>query len=37
MGLILSVLIFSELLVLYKEVRIAPDTCYDVVNCVDNL
>ena len=33
---VVSVLIFSELLILYENVRIAPDAWYNV-NCTDNL
>ena len=36
MGLISSVLTFSQLLVVYEKVRVAPDTWYNVVNCADN-
>ena len=35
MGLISGVLFFSELSVLYENVRIAPDTWYNA-NCVDD-
>ena len=37
MGLILSVLMFSQLLVLYEKVRIATDTWCNVVKRTDNL
>ena len=37
MGLILNYSTFSQQLVLYEKVRVAPDTWYNVVNCADNL